>query len=146
LSIDSYIAELQRIQKDLPATVIKTGYKYERYLIQNVQNRLYNQGIGGGRTKLGEYKAATKAKKILKGRKIDFVTLKNEGDWYKAMYIRDDGESLFIDSKNWKTAVLEARWGQDILQLTSPETTNYAAFIVEPAIQKLLNRLPNIEL
>ena len=146
MSIESYISQLEFFGDNLNKIVAKVGVKSERLLVGYVQKRLFDTGLDANERPIGQYKTETKINKIFKRQPADHITLKDTSDWYNAMFVGSDSDELFISSKNWKTSVLESNYGSAILGLTETETDYFIQIRVNPALQRILNDLPDIEI
>ena len=146
MDLDGYISQLRKLKELIPTAVIVTFYDNEPFIVREVQKRLEGTGVDGAGKKLGDYKDSTKAIKRGKNQKFNFVTLKDSENFYNAMEITDDGKNIFIDSRDWKTSILESVWGPNILALNNIETEVFILRKVDPVIQKEIDKLPNIEL
>ena len=108
----------------------------QKEMIKANTDQLYNLGASSTGRNLGSYALYTIQEKMRKGQPYDRVTLKDTGDFYNGFYISfvaDSGNPLtkpapskagfFITSDDWKTKMLEGRWGRDIFGLTNEDLT-----------------------
>ena len=152
-SLDAYITELTFIKDNLPSMVVDIGVKHSQEIIQKQNDRLFNSGLDAKNSSIGVYSEYTKKIKDKAGQPTDHVTLKDSGTWYDDMYIHGN-DMLEIDNRdasltgeliNGGGEFKNPAYGKDIVGLTEKETLDVATKIIEPDIQKILDKLPNID-
>lgn len=84
-------------------------------------NQLYRRGVNGRGEKIMEYEPyaeSTIKKKKRKGQPTTRVTLRDTGDFHKAMKVIFDAEGFYITSDDYKTKYLVKKYGGEIFRLT----------------------------
>ena len=86
---------------------------------------------------LPEYTPFTRERKIEKGRDPDTVTLYDEGDFHRNMFMKNDGSKILIDSKDSKTDELMTKYNKQdtVLGIPQPAKEN----INESIMDKFIN-------
>jgi len=138
-SLSLYIADLKEIEKDFGNIVRDIIKKNQGKILTMIKLRLYNTGIDGAGNQIGQYYYQTIKEKKAKGQRSSFVTLRDSGDWYRAMYVEMIGNDVIVDSTDWKTSKLIEMYSADILGLTIQEEDIIINAIIEPEVQKLLD-------
>jgi hypothetical protein len=157
-SLDSYIAELTFFSDNLHNIVGDAGVKHADEIIVTQNLRLHNAGKDSKNNLIGNYSNLyIESNKKPKGHRYDHVTLSDDGGWYSNMFVDNRGtKGLFIDNKDtvltnklmnggggiWPDA--NPPYGQNIVGLTEPETDGLVAKVIEPELQKIINKLPGI--
>jgi hypothetical protein len=131
------------------------GYVYQRGgVLAAAKLRLYNRGVDGLGKSLGTYKKSTIAlKKRGRGghdRKTSNVTLKDTGRWYKSLFLKWEGSTLLLETRDpGKTQLLvegEGKffggYGDGIMEL-SKEEEMLVDNIKEKFYQELVNKVNN---
>jgi len=153
-TLDSYIAELKFFAKHLQENVVNIGVKNERGIINTQNTRHKTRGLDAKGKTIGSYSANTIARKNKKGQPSSFVTLEDTGNWHSDMFVGGTDE-LFIDNHNSSltTELMNGGigkgdeksnppYGKDIIGLTDEETVFLTQKIIDPELQKIINKLP----
>jgi hypothetical protein len=93
----------------------------EKEIVSLNQEQLYDKGVRANNTPVGSeypYTQFTKAIKARKGQRIDHVTLKDTGDFYKSFELIVTDKSFEIIAKDSKTEKLKDKYKPEILGLT----------------------------
>ena len=152
-SLDAYITELTFIKDNLPSMVVEIGVKNSQEIIDMQNNRHINSGLDAKGSSIGIYSQYTIKQKEKLGQPTEYVTLEDTGTWHDDMYIHGN-DMLEIDNNNPSlTSTLingggefqNPPYGKDIVGLTDKETVDVTTKIIEPNIQKMLDKLPNID-
>ena len=147
-TLDSYIAELTNFQNNLEKIINVIVLNKQNEVVDIVKARLIGSGkdaklklIGGG-----IYKPFTisdkKASGSGTGKITSHFTLFHDGGFHRGMFVQESGDFLFISSTDAKTNLLIGEYGEDILGLTEPETKFVTDQIIDPELQKIINKLP----
>jgi len=98
-----------------------------------------------GKEILPEYKQFTRERKIEKGRDPDTVTLYDEGDFHRNMFMKNDGSKILIDSKDSKTDELMLKYNKQdtVLGIPQPAKENINESIMDKWIKifRLMTKL-----
>ena len=81
------IASLTLAEGKIHKAKLKALKKAENAILRKVKTRFFNQGLAGDYTLIGRYATATYFKKLGEGQKVDFVTLRDTGEFYKSLYL-----------------------------------------------------------
>ncbi len=120
-SIEVYIGNLEGLADNLQQKLEVEALAKSGNLLSLVKQRLFNTGIAGDGSSLGSYHSSTIEYKKRKGRRSSFVTLRDEGDWYRGMFIKVENQELLLNSKDWKTPKLIGMYGDRILEFSIEE-------------------------
>ena len=153
-SLDAYITELTNFKNDLPKTVVKIGVRNEQHIVRLQNERHKNDGLDANGNLIGGgiYAQRTIRDKIDKDQTISHVTLEDTGAWHSDMFVSGK-DMLEINNRNASlTSTLISGGGKgenppylkDIIGLTERETVYVAEYIIEPDIQKEIDKLPNV--
>lgn len=102
----------------------------------NTQEQLFEQGIDSKGRDLGEYTPFTVEIKKQKGQKTDFITLKDEGDFYDGFYVKSRKFPVIFGSKDSKTNKIVQRFGTDVFGLTKSSVKELNEEYVREDIQE----------
>jgi len=141
MTLENYIANLQTLKSELPEKVDKIIMKNQAFIVGMLKQRLYMYGTDGNYDLIGQYSKRTKEIKKANNQKSSFITLKDSGRWYAAMYIDSNNGEYIIDSKDWKTPLLIEVYGESILELTFKQQDDIIKNIIEPELQKYINSI-----
>ena len=149
-TLDSYIAELKFFAKHLQENVVNIGVKNERGIIKIQNDRHTTRGLDAEGNTIGSYSANTIARKKKKGQPTSFVTLEDTGNWHSDMFVHGTDEllidnhnkSLTTDLMNGGGEESNPAYGKDIIGLTDDETVFLTEKIIDPEVQKIINKLP----
>jgi len=98
--------------------------------------QLLTEGIDGDGKKLGRYSEGTKKKKRAKGQETEFITLYDEGNFQEGIFLNTKQLPIFLDSKDSKTPILKARYGDKILALTKSNQEEFGNEVKQRYIVK----------
>lgn len=91
----------------------------QKFIIQTIQDQLFNTGEDGLGNSLGTYKPFTIQYKKRKNQPFDRITLKDTGDFYSSYYVKSFLGGFIIDAsrpeKDLFTNLFD-RYGEDIIQ------------------------------
>ena len=90
-----------------------------------------------GKEILPEYKPFTRERKIEKGRDPDTVTLYDEGDFHRSLFMQNDGAKILIDGKDSKSDELMLKYNKQDTVLGIPQTAKEN--INESIMDKFIN-------
>jgi hypothetical protein len=141
MTIQEYVAELEKLKNILPEEVDKILLKKQGIILGMLKHRLYNFGTDGNYDSLGPYSKSTEARKKKEGKKSGFVTLRDTDSFYAGMFLKSKKGEYEIDSTDWKTGLLEDIYGEAILELTFKQQSDIIENIIEPELQKLFDEL-----
>ena len=118
--------------------------EFRKLIIDLNQEQLYEYGIDSKGRSLGDYSAYTKSLKIPKGQRIDHITLKDAGDFYRSFSVKLEGSRFVIVADGQKEDTnLFKEYGIDILGLTE-DSFDVLRTTAIPIINKYLKeRLSN---
>ena len=93
---------------------------FQRFIIDlNTEDQLFEKGIDSLGVSLGEYSDFTKAKKKIRGERIDHITLLDTEEFYKSFAIKvKNGDFLIVADGQKEDTNLFEEYGKDILGLT----------------------------
>jgi len=116
----------------------------EQYLIQLNKEQL-GEGLDSEGRSLGQYTDATLAIKQQKGRpaKGYNITLFDTGDFYKSFLVSVIGNSLIMESKDWKESELISSFGQNIFGLTIDKKEEVSKRLYSILDPKIITTLKN---
>ena len=99
----------------------------EDVIVSAIANdQLYRRGINGRGEKIMSYQPYAESTiriKKRKGQPTTRVTLRDTGDFHKAMYVVFDRDGFYITSSDRKTEYLVPRYGEAIFRLTDKNLT-----------------------
>lgn len=107
----------------------------------NVEDQLYELGIGSKGKSIGYYEPYTKERKELKSSlgigdgKISNVTLRDEGDFHSSFDVEFRENEFEIVANDPKTETLQYNWGEDILGLTDQNLQKVKDDYIRPNMQ-----------
>jgi replicative superfamily II helicase len=98
----------------------------------NTQEQLYDEGIDSNENSLGEYSPVTKMIKTGLGQRIDHVTLKDTGAFYRSfrVIVKRDSFEIWADDVSLYDRPLTEVYGIDILGLTPDNLSWLGDFIL----------------
>jgi hypothetical protein len=90
----------------------------QKFIIQTIQDQLFNSGEDGLGNSLGSYKPFTIQYKKAKNQPFDRITLKDTGDFYSSYYVKSVLGGFIIDASRPEKDVINLfdRYGEDIIQ------------------------------
>lgn len=145
--IDTYLVELNNLSKNLPKIVADIVARNEGKMLNMLKMRLWNTGRdASGSLITPAYTETTVDWKQQAGQRTSHVTLRDSGDFYKSMFIKVIGNELIVGATDPKTTQLISKYGVDILGLTKQEQEILIYSIIEPEIEKEIQKLPTINL
>ena len=116
--IQEQIAKLKAL-KSLQTKIKDFVLENEKEIVSLNQEQLYDKGLRANNTPVKPlYTQFTKAVKVSKGQRIDHVTLKDTGDFYKSFELIVTDKSFEIIAKDSKTEKLKDKYKPEILGLT----------------------------
>lgn len=89
-------------------------------------NQLYRRGINGKEVKIASYAPyaeSTIKKKKKKGQPTSRVTLRDTGDFHRAMFIVFEPDGFYVTSEDYKTPFLVKKYGDEIFRLSDKNLT-----------------------
>jgi len=144
-ALDTYIGQLNTLADNLDSIVSTTIEKNGNLVVGMVKKRLIGSGkdaddklIGGG-----QYSAVTIAdKNRFSGNEgiTSHFTLFHFGDFHDGMFVQQVGKNALITSSDQKTNLLISEYGEAILGLNDEETEVVAEQIIDPELQKIINK------
>ena len=114
--ISRNLKELQRNSEKNILKVVKRNEAEAADLI--TEKQLFEKGIDGDGEKLLPYARLTVKIKKAKGDPFNRTTLKDEGDFYRGVYQKNNSFPILYDSKDSKTGKLFDQYGDKILTHT----------------------------
>lgn len=89
----------------------------QEFIINTIQDQLYNTGADGKGKSLGDYSFSTIRLKKKKGDPFDRVTLFDTGEFYDSFFIKPTKEGFIINADGLKEGGtnLLVKYGEDIL-------------------------------
>lgn len=96
----------------------------------NIEQMMAGQDSDGNRI-TPEYAPFTIEIKKAKGQPYDRVTLKDEGDFHRSMFMKADNFPVMFDSKDSKTDDLTRKYGNSIFGLTKQHLGDFKEDISE---------------
>ena len=140
--LDTYITELNNFADTLPKIVNGIVVRHQFEVTDMIKIRLEGSGVDakGGLIGGGQYSFTTLFHKEKKGAITSHFTLLDTGAFYQGMFIASQGETLLVSSRDSKTSMLESDYGEAILGLNEQETEVVAKQIIDPELQKIINK------
>lgn len=142
-TLTQYIQSLKDLEANLDSIVNTAIKNKEGFILGLLKNRLFQTGISGDGSLIGYYAPSTVKDKRERGKRAAFITLRDEGDWYRGMFVIYDGTNVLINSSDEKTSSLIQEYGKSILELTEQEQNLVIDTIIEPAILNHITKLAN---
>ena len=105
--------------------LLKAAKNLEDLALDLNRSQMYDEGIDAKGKQIGKYSEATVRIKQRKGQPTDHMTLLDTGSFYKKMFVNAKQFPILIDSKDSKTPMLEEKYSENILGLTSENTKTY---------------------
>ena len=143
-TLQEYINGLISLEANMDIIISKAILGREGTIVGWIKNRLYQRGIKGDGTFIGNYSPGYEALKRIENKRASHITLRDGGDFYAGMFVRFEGSKLFINSTDSKTPTLVKDYGESILDLTEEEKIMLIDVIIEPLIFKHIQDLGNI--
>lgn len=150
-ALDNYIQELNFFADNMQETVTAIGVKNGRGIVKMQNDRLLNHGLDANENLIGGgvYSSVTINHKSNRGDTISHVTLKDTGDWHGNMFVSGTKELLIDNSDSSLTGELmngggqgsNPPYGKDIIGLTDEEEVFLAQNVIDPELQKEINKL-----
>lgn len=141
-SLDRYIDELYIFGRDINKNIDKIVDLKNSDFVRVAQHRLFNYGEDGDGNLLESYAEATIFSKVLKKHPFDRTTLLDTGSFYQGMFVNSNNGRVDLFSSDSKTTLLTGQYGKAILEFTKEEQTKLVNDIIDPAMQKIINQLP----
>lgn len=139
-TIEEYIKNLTILESTLEEEIHKIILKNSGEILSWIKQRLWNFGIdASGRSIFPEYTPLSLKLKKAGGKRSSHVTLRDEGGFYRGMFVEIVNNDLIISSTDIKTSLLITKYGSDILGLTLDEQERLINTIIEPKIQLLID-------
>lgn len=145
-TIESFFNDLKEFEVNVDKYVQTFIKKDKNYILGRLKRRLYTQGLDSANSRIGYYKNLTKLFKKAKGQQSAFVTLLDTGAWYKSMDIHLFGGEIYITAEPEKTAILEKKYSNRILGLTSEDEEWVVTEILDRRIQEELDKIEDFGL
>lgn len=118
---------LRAFRDELPTYLEKIIRDKEEVIVSAIANdQLYRRGVNGRDEKIMEYRPyapSTIKRKRKLGQPYTRVTLRDKGDFHKAMRLVTDSEGFYVTSEDYKTPFLVKRYGAEIFRLTDKNFT-----------------------
>lgn len=141
MSIEEYIAKLKIFEKDLPKKVDEIIMANKSFITSMIKLRLYNYGTDGNDKLIGRYSRNTIPIKIANNQKTSFITLRDQGNFYKGMFLYSKQGEYSVDSTDRKTDMLYEIYGRAITEFTNKQQNDIVVNIIDPDLQKYLDEL-----
>jgi hypothetical protein len=111
-------------------------------LIKLQQEQLYAGQLASGARIQPEYRPFTVDEKIKNNQPFDRVTLKDQGDFYKGIYVTAYKDGVEIDSNDFKSESLKKKYTEEIFGLNKHYATRYSVEQVIPlALDKIKKQI-----
>lgn len=130
--------ELYKVIEDV---VRQYGYVIEE---MNSEDQLFERGVnrdGVDIASYAPYHPFTLEVKTGKGQPTNRVTLRDEGDFHKSIYIEFQPDGFEIKASDWKTLSLVQMYDPEILGLTDANFKEFAIDYVKPDIIEFMKKL-----
>lgn len=138
---------LRKFKNDLPSMLEDIVYEVEDVIVSAIANdQLYRRGITGFGVKIMDYEPYAQRTieiKRKKGQPTTRVTLRDTGDFHKAMRVVFDDNypgGFYIDSTDEKYQELKDRYGDSIFRLTNENFNRILRTHIRKRIIKRLNK------
>jgi len=142
--INSYIKGLNNLKDNLSNIAIEAVEKKKGKLVGDLKLRLYRKGISGSGLPIKpEYDWKTIHIKKQSGQITSHVTLRDSGDLYKSLKLvshKKKSETDVISNLPYALELID-KYGGSIFDFTKQEVEIIIQSIIDPAIQKELNKL-----
>lgn len=140
MSLDKLAATLSVWRDNLDLIVTNEAIKKNDEIVEmNANDQMYEGKRSDNSDIKPLYTGYTRKIKRQKGQPDDRVTLKDEGDFYEGMYVREVNDGFVIDSTDEKRNDLVVKYGRDIFGLTDTSKSRLSSLIKQP-LQKRLRR------
>jgi len=110
--------------------LLKAAKNLEDLALDLNRSQMYDQGIDAKGKQIGKYSEATVRIKQKKGQRTDHMTLSDTFKFYDKMFVNAKQFPILIDSKDSKTPMLEEKYSENILGLTTENTKIYREAVV----------------
>ena len=118
---------LRAFKEHLPSMLEDIILDKEDVIISAVaDNQLYRHGINGKEVKIASYAPyaeSTIKKKKKKGQPTSRVTLRDTGDFHRAMFMVFEPDGFYVTSEDYKTPFLVKKYGDEIFRLSDKNLT-----------------------
>ena len=142
MSLDAYLSDLRNLESNLEKEINAIIDEKQGFLVGLIKNRLFQKGIDAkGKKILPDYKPSTIKRKKEDHQRTSHVTLRDKGDFYAGIFVEFKNWVITSDSLDGKTDSLISKYGTDILGFTQEEQDQIVFSIIEPRIEKILNKL-----
>ena len=143
MSFEEGINELIKAFEEIDKIIeeITNEKETQDFLIDVLQDQLFDTGEDGNGLSLGEYSDVTVQIKRRKGQPVDRITLKDTGDFYKSYFITAFEGGFVIDADGQKSPTdnLFVRYGDDILLPNDESLTIIAEYYEAKLIEYFTN-------
>jgi len=119
-SIQNKIHQLKRWKEVAPSLVLSlVRNKEEDVLTLIVEDQMFREGVDGEGNKIRPaYTASTVRIKRGKGQPTNRVTLRDEGDFHRSVFLYFEDDRFFVFSDDPKAKYLFSKYGDDVLGLS----------------------------
>lgn len=145
-TIDDFFNNLKEFEVNVDKYVRTFIEKDKNYILGRLKRRLYNYGLDGSNSPIGEYAESTKKSKESKGQQSKFVTLRDTGAWYRSIDINLLGSEIYITADPQLTAELMEKYSSRILGLTPEDEEWVVTEILDRRIQEELDKIKDFDL
>ncbi len=143
--LDELISRLKSFEDEIIKVIEEVVRENDNIILDmNAEDQLFQKGItrtGVEIASFDPYAPLTIKIKKLKGQPTSRVTLRDEGDFHRSLYVEYQAEGFRIKASDWKTEDLMLRYGGEILGLTDDNFYGFAVDYVKPALNELLKKL-----
>lgn len=139
--LNNIIQRFAALKRELPDLVGEL-LEENAHFIEDLQTEQLWQGIDSeGKRITPAYSPFTVQIKKLKGQPVDRVTLKDEGDFYRGLFLNGGNAGNYaIGSRDQKTAALQRKYGEEILGLTDDSKQTIIDDILRPELPERIKR------
>ena len=128
---------IEGLDKEIERIILANSGK----ILNKIKTRLYGRGVDGSGSKIQpNYHISTVQYKKNKNQRISHVTLRDSGDLYNSMFVEYKDSSIFINTSVGYRDELISKYGDSIFDLTEKEQSDFIDTILEPEINKFINK------
>lgn len=110
------VAEYYR--DNLPELLVQESQEFESFIVELNIDQMYHKGADARGFEIRpRYAPSTVRQKRREGKPADRVTLRDEGDFHRSIFVIFDGDKLIFNADDSKAVKLFKKYGPDLLGL-----------------------------
>ena len=148
MSLKGLIQDFIRLHNTTDEIVGHIVEKNEGWILRTIKLRIWNTGKDGNDKLIGRYAESTIKFKKAEGKRSSHVTLRDEGDFMDAFYVKYQGNGdVLVSSDDEKTPLIQQKYpSADIFGLTQQEQEMFVDAVLETEYNKILNSRKQVNL